>query len=61
MDRYDLLGIGLVPPPGHVFAAFLEVIPLHGYWIVGFKLQPCHYRFLSRDDYWNTVWPVVGG
>ena len=30
---YDLLGIGLVPPPGHVFAAFLEVIPLHGYWM----------------------------
>jgi len=30
---YDLLGIGLVPPPGDVFAAFLEVIPLHGYWM----------------------------
>ena len=30
---YDLLGIGLVPPPAHVFTAFLEVIPLHGYWM----------------------------
>ena len=29
----DVLGIGLVPPPGDVFAAFLGVIPKVGYWM----------------------------
>ncbi len=29
----DLFGIGLVPPPADVLAAFLEVIPLPGYWM----------------------------
>ena len=28
----DIIGIGLVPPPADVFAAFLEVIPKIGYW-----------------------------
>ena len=30
---YDVLGIGLVPPPGDVFTAFLGVIPKAGYWM----------------------------
>ena len=30
---YDLLGIGLVPPPVDVFTAFLGVIPKTGYWM----------------------------
>jgi NitT/TauT family transport system permease protein len=30
--RYDLLKIGLVPPPTDVFVTFLEVIPKPGYW-----------------------------
>ena len=30
---YDMLGIGLVPPPGDVFTAFLGVIPKVGYWM----------------------------
>ncbi len=29
----DILGIGLVPPPSDVFAAFLGVIPKVGYWM----------------------------
>jgi len=30
---YDLLGIGLVPPPVDVFTAFLGVMPKTGYWM----------------------------
>ena len=30
---FDVLGIGLVPPPADVFAAFLGVIPKVGYWM----------------------------